>query len=167
GASLLVAVTIVPMLAHSLFKKRLAGRVKESKVNKGPGKMANGYKRILNWTLNHKIITFGSATVLLVLSFFLVPIIGTDFLADEEEKMVIATYNPEPGQTREQAEDDVLAADDLIGEREGVTTYQFSLGGGNPMTAMMGASNDNSALFFIEYDDDFEDFKDEPNALID
>src|SRR5699024_6271862 len=66
GASLLVAVTIVPMLAHSLFKKRLAGKPKESKAKQGPGKMANGYKRILNWTLNHKIITFGSATVLLV-----------------------------------------------------------------------------------------------------
>lgn len=168
GASLLVAVTVVPMLAHSLFKKRLSESYKQEAVKKqAPGKMTNGYKRILNWTLNHKWITFGTATILLVLSFFLVPIIGTDFLADEEEKMIIATYSPDPGQTKEQAEKIVDEADQMIGERKGITTYQYSLGGSDPMAQMMGSSSENSALFFLEYDKDFPDFADEQNAIID
>src|SRR5699024_9243587 len=81
--------------------------------------------------------------------------------------MVIAAYNPEPGQTRDQAEEVALDAESLISEREGVNTYQFSLGddGMMGMGSMMGIS-DNSALFFIEYDDDFEDFADESLALI-
>ena len=159
----------MPMLAHSLFKKQLANKTvqKEKQPKQEHGKMANAYKGILNWTLNHKVITFGAATIILVLSFFIVPIIGTDFLAEEEEKMVIATYSPEPGQTKEQSEEIVFNADDLIGDRNGVTTYQFSLGGGNPMTAMMGGGSDNSALFFIEYEKDFKNFKDEQTALID
>lgn len=168
GASLLVAVTVVPMLAHSLFKKRLSESYKQEAVKKqAPDKMTNGYKRILNWTLNHKWITFGTATILLVLSFFLVPIIGTDFLADEEEKMIIATYSPDPGQTKEQAEKIVDEADQMIGERKGITTYQYSLGGSDPMAQMMGSSGENSALFFLEYDKDFPDFADEQNAIID
>lgn len=168
GASLLVAVTVVPMLAHSLFKKRLSETDKQAPIPKqAAGKMTNGYKRILNWTLNHKWLTFGTATILLVLSFFLVPIIGTDFLADEEEKMIIATYSPDPGQTKEQAEKIVDKADKLIGEREGITTYQYSLGGSNPMTQMMGSSGENSALFFLEYDKDFPDFSEEQIAIID
>ena len=72
-ASLLVAVTLVPMLAHSLFKTNV--KVKEEK----PSKLAHGYKRILNWTLNHKLISFGLAVLLLVGSLFLVPSIGVSF----------------------------------------------------------------------------------------
>lgn len=45
-ASLLVAVTIVPMLAHSLFKKE-SMREKEVHHEEKPSKLANGYKRIL------------------------------------------------------------------------------------------------------------------------
>lgn len=45
-ASLLVAITIVPMLAHSLFKKE-SMREKEVHHEEKPSKLANGYKRIL------------------------------------------------------------------------------------------------------------------------
>ncbi len=99
-ASLLVAITIVPMLAHSLFKKE-SMREKEVHHKEKPSKLANGYKRVLNWALNHKIITSSIAVLLLVGSLALVPVIGVSFLPDEEEKMMIATYNPDPGQTLE------------------------------------------------------------------
>lgn len=167
AASLLVAVTLVPMLAHSLFKKQLYAPADDAERHvEKPGKIANLYKRILNWTLNHKFITFGSSVVLLVLSLFLLPLIGASFLPEEEQKMIMATYSPEPGQTKESAERAALNAEKLISKREGVTTYQFSQGGGGPMS-MMGAGNDNSALFFIEYDDDFKGFAKEGTKLID
>ncbi|HER2178017.1 TPA: efflux RND transporter permease subunit, partial [Streptococcus pyogenes] len=51
-ASLIVAVTIVPMLAHSLFRKGLKNKQNHEEK---PGKMAEGYKRLLNWTLSHKL----------------------------------------------------------------------------------------------------------------
>jgi len=168
SASLLVAITIVPLLAHSLFKKRLVQQANgnvERKVHK-PSKLAKIYKGILNWSLNHKIVTFGSAVVLLVLSFFLVPLIGVSFLPEEDEKMVMATYSPEPGETRDEAEKVATDAEALIDGRQGVTTYQYSLGGGSPMDGMMGMSDENSALFFIEYDDDFDDFNGEGDRLV-
>lgn len=166
SASLLVAVTIVPMMAHSMYGKQLQNldaansKQKEHK----PGKLANGYRRILEWTLNHKIVTFGGATVLLVASLFLVPVIGVSFLPEEEQKMVMATYSPEPGQTLENVEQIALDAESLIDGRDGVTTYQYSLGGDSPMAAFGGGSN--SALFFIEYDDEFENFSTEGDKLI-
>ena len=83
-ASLLVAVTIVPMLAHSLFKKE-SMREKVHHEEK-PSKLANIYKHILAWALNHKIITSSIAILLLVGSLALVPIIGVSFLPSEEEK---------------------------------------------------------------------------------
>ena len=170
GASLLVAITIVPMLSHSLFKKRLAAKANGEivKQKQKESKLANGYKRILNWTLNHKWITFGSATIVLIASLFIIPVIGASFLPEEEEKMVMATYSPEPGQTREQAEEVAIEAESMIAERDGVTTYQFSLGEDSMMGmgSMMGI-NENAALFFIEYDDEFDNFEGESKRLID
>ncbi|VDG97785.1 Swarming motility protein SwrC [Lysinibacillus sphaericus] len=169
AASLIVAVTIVPMLAHSLYKKQLSlvGTKENKAKEEKPGKLAKSYSRILEWTLNHKLITFGGSVVILVLSFFLVPLIGVSFLPDEEEKMIVATFSPEAGQTREDVEVIAMDAEKYLNNHEGVTTYQYSLGGGSPMDAMMGMGGSNSALFFIEYDEDFKNFGEETSKVID
>ncbi|GAA0614216.1 efflux RND transporter permease subunit [Virgibacillus siamensis] len=164
SASLIVAVTIVPMLAHSLFGKKInkTSKVKSSKSHRKQGRLASFYKRVLNWALDHKFITFGGATVVLVASLFLVPIIGVSFLPSDQQKMIMATYSPEPGQTKEEAEDVALNAEKFFSDRDGVTSYQFSLGGGGPM----GMGGENSALFFVEYDEDFEKFSNESSNVI-
>lgn len=169
AASLLVAITIVPMLAHTLFKKKIYAEAADRTEHKEKRSLlATLYKRILNWTLDHKLITFGASVLLLVLSFFLVPHIGMTFMPEEEEKTIMAAYSPDPGVTKAEAEKAALDAEKLIGKRSGVKNYQFSQGGGSPESMMMGAGGgDNSALFFIEYDDDFKNFKGENTKLVD
>ena len=44
------------------------------------GKMAAVYEKILNWTLNHKLVTSLISVALLVGSLFLIPVIGVSFL---------------------------------------------------------------------------------------
>lgn len=164
SASLIVAVTIVPMLAHSLFRKQLnKGNVSKNQTShRKKSKLATFYKGILDWALNHKIITFGGATVVLIASLFLVPVIGVSFLPTDEQKMVMATYSPEPGQTKEDAKEVALDAEEFFDKRDGVNTYQFSLGGGGPM----GMGGENSALFFVEYNEDFENISQESTEVI-
>lgn len=166
SASLLVAVTIVPLMAHLMYGKQLQNLDANKTKTHKPNRMAGGYKRILTWALNHKIITFSGAMAILIASLFLVPVIGVSFLPEEEQKMVMATYSPEPGHTREDVEGIASQAEELISGREGVTIYQYSLGGSNPMAAMGGGGN-NSALFFIEYESDFNEFSDESKNLVD
>ncbi|MDY0404309.1 efflux RND transporter permease subunit [Virgibacillus sp. 179-BFC.A HS] len=168
AASLLVAITVVPMLAHSLFKKQLNNETSQSgkaRIEKKPSRLAKVYRNVLEWALNHKIITFGGAVVVLVLSLFLLPVIGVNFLADEEQKMVMATYTPEPGETHAKAKKITSDAEKLIGERKGITKYQYSLGGDSPL-ASMGMGGDNAALFFIEYDKDYKHFDKESTQII-
>ncbi|ASK61210.1 Swarming motility protein SwrC [Virgibacillus phasianinus] len=168
SASLIVAVTIVPMLAHSLFKKKLSevAAIESKKQDTKPGRLVTFYKKVLDAALNHKIITLGGATVVLVASLFLVPVIGVSFLPSDEQKMLMVTYSPEPGQTREEAEEIALDAEEFFSDRAGVTTYQYSLGGGSPM-GMMGMGGGNSALFYVEYADDFENFSGEGTKVVD
>lgn len=160
-ASLLVAVTIVPMLAHSLFKKE-SMREKEVHHEEKPSKLANIYKRILAWALNHKIITSSIAVLLLVGSLALVPIIGVSFLPSEEEKMIIATYNPEPGQTLEDVEKIATKAEKHFQDNKDVKTIQFSLGGENPMSP----GQSNQAMFFVQYDNDTKNFEKEKEQVV-
>ncbi|GGE82670.1 efflux RND transporter permease subunit [Priestia taiwanensis] len=159
-ASLLVAITIVPMMAHSLFKKEMESgtAVHEEKV----GKFTLGYKRVLEWVLNHKVITSTIAIVILVGSLALLPIVGVSFLPAEEEKMIMATYKPEPGQTLEDVEKIATDAEKYFQDREYTGTIQFSLGSENPMSP--GSSN--QALFYVQYDQDTPNFNEEKETVI-
>ncbi|MDR4994282.1 efflux RND transporter permease subunit [Bacillus altitudinis] len=163
-ASLLVAITIVPMMAHSLFKKNLYGTAKKVKEHK-PSKLAGVYRRVLNWTLNHKWITSGIAILMLVGSLFLAPLVGVSFLPQQAEKTAMVTYTPEPGQTREQAIDETKKAEEYLIKRDHVNTVQYSLGSSNALTASAGG-NSNGALFFVQYDEDTPNFDKEKDKMV-
>ncbi|MGG3468893.1 efflux RND transporter permease subunit [Neobacillus pocheonensis] len=159
-ASLLVAITIVPMMAHTMFKKGI--NLKHHHDEEKPGKLAHAYKRILNWSLNHKIITISLAVLLLVGSLGLTPLIGVSFIPSDEEKMVVATYKPDPGQTQDEVAKIATDAEDYFQERKGVELVQYTVGGENPMNP--GASN--QAMFFVKYDNDTENFDKEKDLVI-
>ncbi|QAS53194.1 efflux RND transporter permease subunit [Halobacillus litoralis] len=159
-ASLLVAVTIVPMLSHLLLKK---AKIKEQPHEESGGKMAGWYRTVLTRTLDHKIISTIVAVLVLAGSIALVPLVGTSFLPEQEQKMVMATYNPEPGQTLDDVEEIAEEAQEYFLGREGTENVQYSVGGENPMSP--GASN--QAMFYVEYADDTEEFSDETEIVID
>ncbi|WP_046174229.1 efflux RND transporter permease subunit [Domibacillus indicus] len=150
-ASLLVAITIVPMLAHMMFKSGVSAKTHEEK----PGRLSFWYRSVLNWSLNHKIITFLTAVLLLAGSFFLVPKIGVSFLPGEEEKMVLAAYSPEPGQTEEEVAGIAADAESYFMDIEDVETVQYSVGSEDPMNP----GQSNSAMFYVMYNEDTENFE--------
>ncbi|UOR11104.1 efflux RND transporter permease subunit [Halobacillus amylolyticus] len=159
-ASLLVAITIVPMMSHSLLKQ---GKMKKVDHDHKDGRLVRVYRALLNSTLNHKIISSMIALVILVGSVALVPLVGVSFLPAQEQKMIIATYSPEPGQTLEDVENTAIDAQEYFEGREGAETIQYSVGGENPMSP--GASN--QAVFFVEYDSETENFSSESQMVID
>ncbi|WP_214778485.1 efflux RND transporter permease subunit [Exiguobacterium sp. s22] len=151
-ASLLVAITVVPMMADSFFKNR-----DKLKPEEGPGKLADWYRGVLNWSLNHKLVVFGLATALLIGSFALVPTIGVNFLNQEADKTLYVTFDPEPGQT---LEDSIAAAEVaeeyFMDEQPNATDVQFTVGGENPLNP----GNNKQGIFIVQYDPDTEDFAD-------
>lgn len=151
-ASLIVAVTVVPMFADSLFKR---GKAPKPEKEEG-GRLANWYRGVLNWSLNHKLVVFGLAVLLLVGSFALVPAIGVNFLNQESEKTFYVTYNPKPGQT---LEDSLKAADQAeayFDKQDNIDNLQFTVGGENPLNP----GNTKQAVFIAQYDPDTADFAD-------
>lgn len=160
-ASLIVAITLVPAMAHSLFRKGLKNKHDHEEK---PGAMARGYRSILKWSLNHKMITFALAVLLLVGSVLLTPLLGVSLLPEEEDKYVMVTYSPEPGVLLEDVEERALKAEKFILENSNVEKMQYSIGGGGPLS--MGSSSGNSGLFYIMYKQDTPNFGDVKAGLI-
>ncbi|MBK3495407.1 efflux RND transporter permease subunit [Viridibacillus sp. YIM B01967] len=160
GASLIIAITVVPVLAHTLFKKELYGKKQTKKEEHG--KLSQSYKKLLSWVLDHKIVTSIATIAVLVASLFLAPFVGFSFLPDDEQKMVYLTYTPEPGKTRDSVIKDVEEVEKMIMDKKDVQTVQVSIGGANPM--MPGASN--GALMYIIYNPDTKKFSDVKAKLI-
>ncbi|WP_251554062.1 efflux RND transporter permease subunit [Neobacillus muris] len=157
GASLLVAITIVPALAHGLFKKKLYSEKTESS-HKEAGKLANWYKGILEKVLNHKVITSIIAIVLLAGSLALTPIIGFSFMGSEEEKVMYLTYTPGTGELKEDTLKNVQSVEEKMLKRDDIDIVQLSVTeSGDPMAAMMGGGGDG-ALMYLIFDPDMKNF---------
>ncbi|MBA9085684.1 multidrug efflux pump subunit AcrB [Fontibacillus solani] len=124
-ASLLVAITLVPALAHTLFRK---GLTKTHDHDENPKGIARAYQRALKWSLSHKLVTFGLAVVMLIGSLFLYPFIGVSFLPDQEDKYVMVTYSPTPGDRLEDVKDKMLKAEQFILDQPDVDRMQIPLG---------------------------------------
>lgn len=83
AASLLVSITIVPILARFAFKK-VTHDEKE-------GVLQRFYERLILWSLNRKTVILLLSIGLLGGSFALVPGLGFTFIPNEEEKLVQAS----------------------------------------------------------------------------
>jgi len=91
--SLIAALTLVPMLAANLLKKtehkerkskKKTNRILQ-KFNKAFSSIYPVYKRVLNWSLNNRLIVVSMTIILLVISYFLVPMVGTEFLPEMDQ----------------------------------------------------------------------------------
>lgn len=156
GASLLVAVTIVPALSHTLFKKQLDNPNQE-KPYKKQGKFTGIYRRFLNWSLNHKIITSLVAVIMLIGSLMLTPFIGFSFMGSEEEKIVYLTYEPEPGELKETTIDNVGVVEQEMLSYEDVNVVQLSVTDSSHSDATT-VGGMNEALMYVIFDSETEGF---------
>jgi len=160
GASLLVAITIVPALSHFLFRKKLYGEKKASK-HKEVGRIATWYKGVLEKVLNHKIITSLIAIVLLVGSLALTPLIGFSFMGSEEEKVIYLTYTPATGELEDETLKNLEEVEKELMKRDDLETVQLSFNNSNSVdasTMMMGGGN--GALMYLFFNEDTENFSD-------
>ncbi|MFC3799986.1 efflux RND transporter permease subunit [Cohnella sp. GCM10012308] len=160
-ASLLVAITVVPMLAHTLFKNGVKPGKGHDHEDK-PGKMALGYRRILSAALRHKVITVVISVVILVASLFLIPVIGASFLPAEEEKYTMITYSPEPGALLSDVEARALKVEEALLKDSDITNMQYSIGGSNPLSP--GPSK--GGLFYLQFKNETKHFADKKEKMI-
>ncbi|MER1958099.1 MAG: efflux RND transporter permease subunit [Solibacillus sp.] len=158
-ASLIVAITIVPALSHTLFRKKIYGEKSESN-HKEVGKLALAYRGFLEKCLNHKWITSIIAIVMLVGSLALTPLIGFSFMGSQEEKVMYLTYTPETGELMDDTLANIEVVEKELLKREDVDIVQLSVNTetSTDAAAMMTGGGAGGGLIYLIFDPDMDDF---------
>lgn len=137
-ASLLVALTVVPMMSAGLLKKT------ENKESRFFVTVKNVYGKVLEKALKLKVLVLLGALGLLVLSGVLAYSRGTEFMPKMESTEVSITLEMEKGSTMEET----AAAADQIMEKVGKIEDIEDLGGMIGSTNMMGSGNSTDTAEF-------------------
>ncbi|MEK3765705.1 MULTISPECIES: efflux RND transporter permease subunit [unclassified Solibacillus] len=158
-ASLIVAVTIVPALSHTLFRKKIYGEKSESQ-HKEVGKLALTYRGFLEKCLNHKWITSIIAIVMLVGSLALTPLIGFSFMGSQEEKVMYLTYTPKTGELMEDTLANIEEVEQELIKRDDIDILQLSVNTETSTDAasMMTGGGAGGGLIYAIFDPDMDDF---------
>lgn len=159
-ASLLVSITIVPVLGSVFFKRGLP-----SKKTEHVGVISRYYKRILSWSLDHKWIVMIVSTLLLAGSIGLgATKVGTSFISTGEDKFMALTYSPKPGETEESVLKHAEDVERYLQKNKYVDNVQYSVGGASPVDP---TGSTNSMALMVQYDSKTPKFDEEPQRVLD
>lgn len=129
-ASLVVALTVVPILARVFVGRMQLGRRKE--VVQQRTVLQRGYTPVLAWALRHRAWTLVLAAVFFAGSFALIPFIPTTFLPQMGEKSFQVAVSLPPGSgTPRDTLAKAIEAEQVIAGLPGVEGYSTSISLGN------------------------------------
>ncbi|MGX5609576.1 efflux RND transporter permease subunit [Bacillus cereus] len=153
-ASLLVAVTIVPLMAKFML---LRANLKEEKQEEG--KVIKAYQRMLTWSLNHKIITLLISFGLFAGSLAIVPLIGTSFMPASEEKFIDVNVEYPIGTEIAITNKKIVEIEKILEKDKDITMFQTTIGTPkgniNPL-GNIGGSNSGSIFIELKKDADVD-----------
>lgn len=161
-ASLVVALTFVPMMAAGVLKN-----TKEIKHNLF-GRVQDGYGRFLALTLRFKPVVFILVVVLLVVSVKAALSRGFTFMdMDMQSDQLTVTVGPKDEETL--TFEELTTMSDEIVEKlsgiDGIKTIGAMAGGGGTMMSMGGGSDDSVTMYLI-LDEESRVSSDEINAQV-
>jgi len=128
-ASLFVALTVVPMVASLLFKaNNNQGNQVKKKMTRQFDRARNFYRRILHGALKRRWLVLGGTVGLLIISFAIVPFLGTEFMPAMDREMLILSVKMPVGTSLEETDRVVTIVEKLLAAAPGVETVSAQAG---------------------------------------
>ncbi len=145
-ASLIVAITLVPMLSSKLLSKAMEEDEKPYWFDRFLEKIKNGYQAVLDWVLGHRKTTVFGTLIAIVASLALVPFIGAEFIPSSDQGQIQISIETEPGSSFAHTKTVVEDVSEKLQDYEDVIETDFlSLGGGD-MIGGGGSTNSGSIM---------------------
>ncbi|OCA91953.1 efflux RND transporter permease subunit [Pseudobacillus wudalianchiensis] len=141
-ASLLVSITIVPILAKFSFKK-VPAEEKE-------GVLQRIYGRLIETSLNHKLIILFASILLLAGSFAVVPSLGFTFIPNEQSKTLTTSIELPSSASLEKTNNISLLVEDMLSKQTEIANVTASVGARDFTT---GLRLENKASYFVNLKD--------------
>lgn len=163
--SLLVALTLVPMLSSKILRFKVKDNSQAvSKENLVKNSLRQGgrifnfvreeYVRLITWSLRHRGIVFILAVIIFVVSIMLVPFVGTEFIPSSDQGQFNINITLPTGTNLETTREVVREVEKIVSEipeiksmlttaGEGSGGMGFSTEGGNSGTIMINLVDQN------------------------
>lgn len=128
-ASLFVALTIVPMVASLIFKANKNKNATTGAVKKVEFERArNIYRKILHNALKRRGWVLTGVLVLFLLSFAIVPFLGTEFMPSQDQEMIILNIRMPVGTSIDETDRVARMVEELLAQQPEVKTVSAQIG---------------------------------------
>lgn len=132
--SLLLALTLTPLLTTWFGKKRKSGKVNQaqkeftslSRFIEGP------YRRTLKWVLAHRTITISLAVLVFIVSMYSFRFVGVSFFPKAEKPQLMIEVNTPDGSNINSTNEVILQVEAILDTIGMVEYYASNIGHGNP-----------------------------------
>jgi len=140
-ASLVVALTLVPMLASRMLRRDIRPAGTAGK----PSKLQRAYLRMLDFSLAHKWLILGAVGAAVVAALAVFPLIGEEFLPNFDEGFLNLAFTLPAGRTIDAVREQVAEVEKAIMAVPGVEGVASQAGdqGDNDITALVTGTSNN------------------------
>lgn len=159
-ASLVVSLTIVPVLAYWFISGEKTGKTSKKRARRSTETaeqlpaLQRVYRPVLRSTQKHPVITLVASVALLAGSIALTPFIKTNMFGDMGETSFDAELALPTGSSLTTTEKQARMVSDEIEKVDGVRDVQYTVGSGtDQLSVMMGGQGSDTAQFIVVVDD--------------
>ena len=144
-ASLVVALTVVPMMASRMLRKPR----RNVEARRRRSKTLNTFEKSIKWSLAHRFLILAMTVVLLGASAFGLFKVGTEFLPSTDEGFFSINVDLPNGSSLETTNAAVKKVEDVLKEQKDVDVY-VSLVGGTQQSMAQGGSQADTAEMYVK-----------------
>ena len=167
AASLIVSLTIVPVLAYWFLrpdrvKTVAAGDGSDGRAEPAPAvhgeervtALQRSYLPVIAWTLRRPVVTMLIAVVALGATVAAAPLMKTNFIGADGQNSIGLTQTLAPGTSLDAQLAQAEKVESVLADVDGVETVQVTIGGSGGMSAFAGGSSDGAVSYSITTDPD-------------
>ncbi|MFC4386537.1 efflux RND transporter permease subunit [Gracilibacillus marinus] len=161
-ASLIVAITLVPMLSSKLLSKLTDETGRRYWFDRFLNKVSNGYAKVLEKALKFRKTTIAITVVAIIGSVCLTPFIGTAFIPEGDQGQIAVTVETPVGTAEEKTLEITEQVNEKINQYDDVIDVSYvTVGSGDPSQAIMSGSSSASYQIQLVPKDEREQSTDE------
>jgi HAE1 family hydrophobic/amphiphilic exporter-1 len=173
AASLLVALTIVPVLAYWFMKPgkplltESGRRIDPEHPDAPKTRLQKAYQPILSWTLKHSWSTLGIAVIVMIGTVALAPLMKISFLGDMGQNSLTVTQDIGETASLDAQDEAAKKVEEVLQGVDGVETVQVTIGSTGGMAGLFGGSGITYSIMTDENADQAALQEDVTSALAD